>query len=175
MENETKIDGFATPATIAEPTPVTVVTPRKPRVVRASSKPRRMASSFDNVVKIARGITVANASDKIARVNASDGRAVNGPGKNVGRYTNRRIVAFQNWTLVENADWQLSDVQLLAVWRMEFPAAVGRVFVAPIADGIRIVRDVRAHYNRDGHDDPNGKPAVPSVAYNPPSSRMDAR
>lgn len=95
--------------------------------------------------------------------------------RNIGRITGTRVMAFQNMTLIRNAEWQLDDCQLAVLWACEFPRNVGRVFAmngierpadaSSVAAGISIVRGVRAEYNRNGHGEPTGKPAVESVAY----------
>ncbi len=65
-----------------------------------------------------------------------------------------RVQQFQNWLLDNNAKLRLTDAQLLAVMRVEFPQATGEVFSGTVAQGLRIVRGIRAHYNRDGHNGP---------------------
>lgn len=127
-----------------------------------------IADSFDNAVRIARTVTAAT-FDAIIGGTGTNGSAhassVTHAARNVCRFTGRRVMAVQNDTLRRNVEWQLDDVQLLALWRMCFPSASGRVFAAPLRDAVGIVNGVRAHYNRDGHGDPAGKPAVESVRY----------
>lgn len=141
---------------------------------RASRKPAAAAASpLDTIITLARTVTPANIIDVVGRACRNHGVTA----RNVGRYTGMRVMAFQNHTMVRNAEWQLDDCQLLAVWTMEFPAAVGRVFAVngrmnngavtatDVANGIGIVRGVRSDYNRTGHGDPNGKPATPAESY----------
>ena len=51
--------------------------------------------------------------------------------------------------------------------RVEFPIAVGKVFTGTIAEGLKIVKGIRAHYNRDGHHGPSpaSRGMPPSVPY----------
>lgn len=72
----------------------------------------------------------------------------------VGLLVGMRVQEFQNWLLDENVNWKLTDAQLLAVMRLEFPQARGQVFTADVDAGLRLLAGIRAHYNRDGH---NGK------------------
>lgn len=127
-----------------------------------------IADTFDNAVRIARTVTVTT-FDAIIGGTGANGTAHASPvthaARNVCRFTGRRVMAVQNDTLRRNVSWQLDDVQLLALWRMCFPSASGRVFAAPLRDAVGIVNGVRAHYNRDGHGDPAGKPATESVRY----------
>lgn len=124
-------------------------------------------------LKLARTINPANAITVVAAANAG----YNPANRNVGRYTGMRVVEFQNACMVANATWQLDDCMMAALWAMEFPRAVGRVFAingamtpasaASVRDAIGIVRGVRSDYNRTGHGDatiPNG-PKIPSVSY----------
>lgn len=73
----------------------------------------------------------------------------------VGVLSGQRVQDFQNWLLANNHQWRLKDGQLLAVMRTEFPDATGKVFTGDVAEGLRIVRGIRAHYNRDGHGGPS--------------------
>ena len=137
------------------------------RIVNAARKIARkivnVVTSFDDVITMARTVTVANFADVFARATINHG--VVHAGRHVARFTGHRVMQTQNDTLARNAEWQLDDVQLLFVWRVLFPASSGRVFTGSIADGISIVRGVRADYNRTGHGMPTGKPAAESVAY----------
>jgi len=149
------------------------------RKTTATATANGIGNVLDAIVKIARTINPVNVIDVVRKHNAGYTTAH----RNVGRYTGRRVMAFQNACLVANAAWQLDDCQLAALWAMEFPMAVGRVFAingrmgapdaAAVRDAIGIVRGVRADYNRTGHGDPsipNGpKTAIP--AFGP--SRFD--
>lgn len=120
-------------------------------------------ASVADVVRMARDVTVANFANMIARSTANHG--VLHAGRHVARFTGHRVMQTQNATLVDNATWQLDDVQLLFVWRTLFPMSSGKLFAGSVADGVAIVRGVRADYNRGGHGDPAGKPATESVSY----------
>ena len=127
-------------------------------------------ASLDDVIAMARTVTIGTFADCIARSTANHG--VTHAGRNVARFTGQRVVYTQNATLANNEKWQLDDCQLLFVWRTLFPMASGKLFAGSVADGIGIVRGVRAHYNRDGHGMPTGKPTVESTMYG--SKRFDA-
>jgi hypothetical protein len=73
----------------------------------------------------------------------------------VGVLSGMRVQQFQNWQLDKNPTWRLTDLQLLAVMRLEFPQAVGQIFTGDITTGLRQVAGIRAHYNRDGHNGPS--------------------
>ena len=66
-----------------------------------------------------------------------------------------RVQQFQNWLLDENPTWQLTDTQLLAVMRVEFPLATGLVHTGDVDTGLAQIAGIRAHYNRDGHNGPS--------------------
>lgn len=144
---------------------------RKP--VTPATPVASIGATLDRIVKIARTVTPANIIAVVTAANKNHGIVT----RNVGRYTGMRVMAFQNASFVANVGWQLDDVQLLAVWVMEFPATVGRVFAingtlgtpdnAGVRDGVSIIRGVRSDYNRTGHGvTPERKPvAVPSVSY----------
>ena len=38
-----------------------------------------------------------------------------------GRFFDRCVMKFQNWTLASNARWRLTDEQLALLWQAEFP------------------------------------------------------
>lgn len=73
----------------------------------------------------------------------------------IGVLTGQRVQDFQNWLLAKNHRWRLTDGQLLAVMRAEFPHATGKVFTGDVSEGLKIVRGIRARYNRDGHGGPS--------------------
>lgn len=85
----------------------------------------------------------------------------------VGVLSGRRVQDFQNWLLANNHAWRLTDGQLLAVMRTEFPHATGKVFTGDVAEALKLVRGIRAHYNRDGHGgpSPSERGLGPSVSY----------
>lgn len=148
-------------------------TTRTPRT--RTPKPAPVATSpLDVLIAWVHAVTVDTVLTMVATHTAGYTTAT----RNVGRFTGTRIVAFQNMTMVRNAEWQLDDCQLAALWSVEFPAGVGRVFsmnalpgvrplpsASSITDAIGIVRGVRAAFNATGHGDPSGKPATASVAY----------
>jgi hypothetical protein len=47
--------------------------------------------------------------------------------------------------------------------RVEFPLNRGKVFTGTVEEGLKIVKGIRADYNRTGHGGP--RPAAPSVSY----------
>lgn len=49
---------------------------------------------------------------------------------------------------------RLTDAQLLAVMRVEFPQATGKVFTGSMEEGLRIIAGIRSDYNRTGHNGP---------------------
>lgn len=147
-----------TPAVDVATTPATPAKRASRKPVKPANAPAvRVPTSIADAFKIARTITGANIDEHVRAANV--GHVVNAPGKNTGRFTSTRIVRFQNTTLLENVERKLTDVQLLYVWRVEFPSAVGRVFTADWKTGVSIVRGVRAEFNRNGHGEPERVPA----------------
>ena len=123
----------------------------------------KSVTSMDQLIAHARTITPANFAAELERVNRDHG--VLHAGRHIARFTGHRVMQTQNETLKMNATWQLDDIQLLFVWRALFPMSSGKLFTGSIADGVAIVRGVRADYNGTGHGMPTGKPAVKSVSY----------
>jgi hypothetical protein len=84
-----------------------------------------------------------------------------------GTLSGMRVMQFQNWMLDENPRWRLTDAQLLAVMRVEFPLATGLVHTGDAETGLSQMAGIRAHYNRDGHGGPSpGERGMPeSVSY----------
>jgi hypothetical protein len=76
------------------------------------------------------------------------------PKKHVGVFTRMAVQQFQNWQLDENPKLRLSEAQLLAVMRVEFPLNEGKVFTGTLDEGLHIVGGIRADYNRTGHNGP---------------------
>ncbi len=78
-----------------------------------------------------------------------------------------RVQQLQNWLLDENPKWQLTDAQLLAVMRVEFPTATGLVHCGDVDTGLKQVAGIRANYNRDGHNGPSpaSRGMPPSRSY----------
>ena len=46
-----------------------------------------------------------------------------------------RVQAFQNWLYDQNPTWQLTDAQLLAILRVEFPVAGADLFTGDVDTG----------------------------------------
>lgn len=162
--NDNTIDNTV-PATVPADKPAR--RPRTPRTAnRKPAAPKRPTAvrTFDDVVAFARTVTPATFAADIARVNANHG--VSHAARNVGRFTRGRIMDVQNETLRDNVARQLDDVQLLFMWRVEFPAASGAVFTADPRRGVEIVRGVRAEYNRaPGHHGAKFPVTAESVRY----------
>jgi hypothetical protein len=87
--------------------------------------------------------------------------------KHGGILTGQGVQDFQNWQLDSNVQWKLTDGQLLAFMRVEFPLAEGKVFSGSLDDGLKIVAGIRSHYNRDGHHgpSPSSRGMAPSISY----------
>ena len=72
----------------------------------------------------------------------------------------------------DRPDRRLSDEELLADWRAEFPTAVGKVFTADLAERLAIIRGVRRDYNKGvenhGHRDSKGVLAGPAKTLSLP-------
>lgn len=155
--NDTVITPAESTPDAITPTTVPASTPAKrarratvPAVIGPVPTPSMYAKSgIDGIVAVARTVTAANFSAVVARYTVNHG--VSHAGRNVGRASNDRIVAFQNRIMLRNAEWQLDDVQIAAMVRIEFPVAVGKLFTGTPADGVSIVRGIRAEYNRPGH------------------------
>lgn len=81
-----------------------------------------------------------------------------------GVVSGMRLQRLQTWLLDVNAQRQLTDAQLLAIVRVEFPFATGELFTGDIDAGLRHVDSVRAAYN-------GGSPTSASAASRgvPPS------
>ena len=83
-------------------------------------------------------------------------RALPGPThQHVGLLSRMRVQAFQDWLYDHNPTWQLTDAQLLAVLRVEFPLAAAELFTGDVDAGLTHIRSMRADYNRDGHTGPS--------------------
>jgi len=77
--------------------------------------------------------------------------ALQGPThQHVGLLSRMRVQAFQNWLYDRNPTWQLTDAQLLAVLRVEFPLANGEPFTGDVDTGLQHIGSLRADYNRGG-------------------------
>jgi hypothetical protein len=85
----------------------------------------------------------------------------------VGVTSGMRAQQFQNWLYDHNPTWQLTDAQLLAVLRIEFPLANAELFTGDVDAGLRHIGRMRADYNRDGHNGPSrqSRGMPPSISY----------
>ena len=84
-----------------------------------------------------------------------------------GTLSGMRVQQFQNWLYDVNPQYQLTDAQLLAVLRVEFPFVAGELFTGDVDAGLGHIRSMRAGYNRDGHNGPTpqSRGLPPSVSY----------
>lgn len=148
----TPADNAATvPATVApKPTRTRTRATKPATAVKLPPMPRTIRNAAD-VVSVARHITPSNFDAMIVRFTANHGITL--AARNVGRYTGSRIMDAQNVFMADNMG--LNDAQILFALRVDFPAAVGRVFIADNATGVSIVRGIRAEYNRNGHGSKN--------------------
>jgi hypothetical protein len=73
----------------------------------------------------------------------------------VGLLSGMRVQQFQHWLFDVNPQHQLTDAQLLAVLRVEFPLAGAELFTGDVDTGLRHISTMRADYNRDGHNGPS--------------------
>lgn len=130
-----------------------------PRPVEVAPQPRASAAgvpaTIDELIDLARqNVGSEKALDEFV---SSMRKALSGPGQpHVGVLSGMRMQAFQNWMLNENAGWQLTDGQLLALLRVEFPLATGQLHTGDIDTGLHQIAGLRAHYNRDGSNSPSG-------------------
>jgi len=145
MDTNNGIDVVVVPPVVDE-TPVVKPAARVRRTPTTAPAPRRLRTMADAIVA-ARHVTPANVDAMIARFNANHGVTL--AARNVGRLSGGRIMDVQNDFMADNRG--LNDLQIAFVWRVDFPAAVGRVFTADVPTGVQIVRGVRAEYNRNGH------------------------
>ena len=130
-------------------TVLTFTTPRSIEDVIDQSRHIIEAGTFEALMRFMRAHTPAPAK------------------KYVGVFTHMAVQRFQNWQLDENPRLRLSDAQLLAVMRVEFPLNEGKVFTGTLDEGLRIVAGIRADYNRTGHNGltPHDRGMPPSVSY----------
>jgi hypothetical protein len=73
----------------------------------------------------------------------------------VGVTSGMRVQQFQNWLYDVNPQHRLTDAQLLAVLRVEFPLASAELFTGDVGTGLRHISSMRDDYNRDGHNGPS--------------------
>jgi hypothetical protein len=88
-----------------------------------------------------------------------------GGSKYIGLKSGRRVQDFQDWQLSVNHERKLTDLQILAEMKAEFPEATGAIFVAGIETRLSILRTVRRLYNAGRHCKAWPKPEVPSVEF----------
>lgn len=86
-------------------------------------------------------------------------------GKFRGLKHGMRVMEFQDWQLAQNAERKLTDDELLAEMRAEFPNCTGKIFTADLATRRAILRGVRALYNAGTHSKGARKPETPSVEF----------
>lgn len=111
-------------------------------------------STIDQLIDLAR--RRVGSEDSLNEFVATTRKALPGPAHpHIGVLSGMRVQAFQNWLLDENPKWQLTDAQLLAVMRVEFPLATGLVHMGDVDTGLKQIAGIRAHYNRDRHTGPS--------------------
>jgi len=139
-------------------------TSQRPRMPDPTPRPvdaRPRAGVVDDVpATIAHLVALARrkvgSEDSLNEFVATMRKALPGPThQHVGLLSRMRVQAFQNWLLDENPRWQLTDAQLLAVMRVEFPVATGLVHTGDADTGLKQMAGIRANYNRDGHNGPS--------------------
>lgn len=119
-------------------------------------------SSIDELIDLARR-KVGSEESLLAFVSAMRGALPWRGQPHVGTLSGMRVMQFQNWLLDENPRWQMTDAQLLAVMRVEFPLATGLVHTGDADTGLSQIAGIRAQYNRDGHGGPS--PAERGLPY----------
>jgi hypothetical protein len=155
------------PRLVPRPTrqPTAATTPAHQAPHSAMSAPMGTARSIEQLLKESRVVT----SEQTFHAFIAEWRR-SLPGarsKHAGVLTGQGVQQFQNWQLDVNPHWKLTDAQLLAVMRVEFPLAEGKVFTGSLQEGLKNVSGIRAHYNRDGHHGPSpaSRGMSPSISY----------
>jgi hypothetical protein len=74
--------------------------------------------------------------------------------QSVGLLSGMTVPEFQTWLLDANVERQLTDAQLLAVVRLEFPLVAGPLFTGDIETGLKQMALIRTQYNRQAHRGP---------------------
>ena len=143
-------------------------TPRKkePNHGQPAVVPAGLPSTIDQLIDLAR--RKVGSEESLNQFVSSMRRALPGPTHpHVGVLSGMRVQVFQNWLLDENPKWQLTDAQLLAVMRVEFPLATGLVHMGDVDTGLKQIAGIRTHYNRDGHSGPSpiSRDMPDSVSY----------
>ena len=100
--------------------PVMPTQPTAPAASKARTPLTDVPSSIDQLVDRVR--RKVGSEDSLNQFVSSMRRALVGPRhQHVGVLSGMRVQQLQNWLLDENPKWQLTDAQLLAVMRVEFP------------------------------------------------------
>ena len=137
--------------------------PTAPAASEARSPLAEVPSTIDQLVDLAR--RKVGSENSLNQFVSSMRRTLVGPRhQHVGVLSGIRVQQLQNWLLDENPKWQLTDAQLLAVMRVEFPTATGLVHTGDVDTGLKQVAGIRANYNRDRHNGPS-----PASTGMPPS------
>ena len=115
-------------------------------VATVARRPVRVRTIAD-AIAVARHVTPANVDAMVTRYNTNHG--VSHAARNVGRLSGGRIMDVQNDFMADNHG--LNDLQIAFVFRVDFPAASGKIFTDAMPVAVSIVRGIRADYNRTGH------------------------
>ena len=118
----------------------------------ASNQPKKVVTMLKTPAKATATAAPAK-TPKAAKTNGEAGEQTGSRYK--GRSTGMRVAEFQNHTLAQQPKRKLTDTELAASWREEFPMAV--------SFDERIVRLVRQAYNRGAHK--NDRPEAPIAEY----------
>ena len=111
-------------------------------------------ATIDQLVALARR-TVSSEDSLNDFVSTMRGALPRPTHQHVGLLSRMRVQAFQSWLYDRNTTWQLTDAQLLAVIRVEFPLANAQLFTGDVDTGLRHIGSMRSDYNRDGHTGPS--------------------
>jgi len=144
----------ASPSSLSRRTRMPDPTPRpveaRPRAGAVDDVP----ANIDHLIALAR--RKVGSEDSLNEFVSMMRGALPGPThQHVGLLSRMRVQAFQNWLYDRNPTWQLTDAQLLAVLRIEFPLANAELFTGDVDAGLRHIGSMRADYNRDGHNGPS--------------------
>lgn len=103
--------------------------------------------------------TTPTPEPKAAKRGSQPAEATERSGKNIGRTTGMRIMAFQDQTMANQPDKRLTDEELAAEWQAEFPDSRCR-----FEDRLDVVRTVRRLFNEGKHGAQELKPPKGGVA-----------
>lgn len=98
----------------------------------------------------------ARTGAKVVKTKAGKGTPGSSAGRFIGKTSGMSVTKYQNKTLADNLKRHLSDEQLAADWRKEFPNARAEYTA-------ETVRGVRSVYNRGKHG--NDVPRTPTPEY----------